>query len=134
MRDDTIDQVLTLLERLTGRSIIRPQALPAATFTFTSQRPMTRDEAILAITTMLSINGIGVTPMGDLFLRVVPLQQIRQQSPEFLTEPASNLPPSGRVVSRFYELDFLAAGAWSAASTNLTSWRWRKSRASSRPS
>lgn len=107
LRDESIDQVLALLERLTGRSIIRPQALPTPTFTFTSQRPMTRDEMILAIQSMLSINGVGVSPMGDMFLRVVPLAQIRQQSPEFLSEPASNLPASGRVVSRLLELDFL---------------------------
>ncbi len=107
LRDESIDQVLALLERLTGRAIIRPQALPTPTFTFTSQRPMTRDEMIMAIQSMLSINGIGVSPMGDSFLRVVPLQQIRQQAPEFLSEPASNLPPSGRVVSRLLELNFL---------------------------
>jgi general secretion pathway protein D len=106
-RDESTDQVLVMLERLTGRSIIRPQALPAATFTFTSQRPMTRDEAILAIQSMLSINGIGVTPMGDMFLRVVPLARVRSEAPEFLVEPASNLPASGRVVSRLLELNFL---------------------------
>lgn len=106
-REESTDQVLALLEQLTGRAVIRPQALPAATFTFNSQRPMTRDEAILAITSLLSINGIGVNPMGDLFLRVIPLNRVRSESPEFLTEPASNLPPSGRVVSRLLELEFL---------------------------
>lgn len=106
-RDESLDQVLEVLERLTGRSIIRPQALPAATFTFSRRRPMTRDEAILAIESLLSINGIGVTPMGDMFLRVVPLARVRSEAPEFLVEPASTLPPSGRVVSRLLELDFL---------------------------
>ncbi len=107
-RDETTDQVLALLERLTGRSIIRPQALPAATFTFNSQKPMTREEAILALESMLSINGIGVTPLGELFLKVVPLARLRSEAPEFLTQSTLNLPPSGRVVSRMLYLDFLS--------------------------
>src|SRR5690625_4348355 len=106
-RDETTDQVLDLLERLTGRSIIRPQALPAATFTFNSQQPMTREEAILALESMLSINGIGVAPLGELFLKVVPLAQVRTESPEFLMESTLGLVPSGRIVSRMLYLEFL---------------------------
>jgi general secretion pathway protein D len=106
-RDESTDQVLNLLERLTGRSIIRPQALPAATFTFNSQRPMTRDEAILALQSLLTINGIGVSPMGDLFLKVVPLARVRSEAPEFLNESTLNLSASGRIVSRMLQLEFL---------------------------
>lgn len=107
-RDETTDQVLDLLERLTGRSIIRPQALPSATFTFNSQQPMTRDEAIIALQSMLSINGIGVTPMGDLFLKVVPLTRLQSEAPEFIDGSTLDLPASGRVVSRMIPLDFLS--------------------------
>lgn len=107
-RDDSTDQILTLLERLTGRSVIRPQALPAATFTFNSQRAMTRDEAILALQSLLSINGIGVSPMGDLFLKVVPLSRVRSEAPEFLNSSTLDLPASGRIVSRMLQLDFLS--------------------------
>jgi general secretion pathway protein D len=107
-RDESTDQVLNLLERLTGRSIIRPQALPAATFTFNSQRPMTRDEAILALQSLLTINGIGVSPMGELFLKVVPLARVRSEAPEFLNESTLNLSASGRIVSRMLQLEFLS--------------------------
>lgn len=107
-RDETTDQVLDLLERLTGRAIIRPQALPAATFTFNSQKAMTREEAILALQSMLSINGIGVTPMGDLFLKVVPLTRLRAEAPEFVTGSTLSLPSSGRIVSRMIQLEFLS--------------------------
>jgi len=106
-RDETTDQVLDLLERLTGRSIIRPQALPAATFTFNSQQPLTREEAILALESMLSINGIGVAPLGELFLKVVPRGELRTEAPEFLMESTLDLVPSGRNVSRMIYLEFL---------------------------
>lgn len=106
-RDETTDQVLDLLERLTGRSIIRPQALPAATFTFNSQQPLTREEAILALESMLSINGIGVAPLGELFLKVVPRGELRTEAPEFLMGSTLDLIPSGRNVSRMIYLEFL---------------------------
>ena len=68
LRDETLAQVLYLLEQLTGRSVIRPQALPSPTFTFNSLAPLTRQEAILAIESLRSINGIGVAPLGEKFI------------------------------------------------------------------
>ncbi len=106
-RDLGLDQVLTFLERLTGRSIIRPQQLPAAAITFDSQRPFTVDEAILAIESLLSINGITVVPLGEYFLKVIPAAQTQQHAPELIMDPALSLSPSGRVVSRLFRLEFL---------------------------
>ncbi len=106
-RDDSLDQVLAFLERLTGRSIIRPQQLPSASITFNSQRALTRSEAILALESLLSINGITVVPLGEYFLKVVPGAQTQQHAPELMLESALNLSPSGRVASRLYQLEFL---------------------------
>ena len=49
-REESLDQILDLLQRLTGRSVIRPQALPAPTFTFDSVKPLTKEEAYEAFT------------------------------------------------------------------------------------
>ena len=106
-RDLALDQVLTFLERLTGRSVIRPQQLPSAAITFDSQRPLTVNEAILATETLLSINGITVVPLGEYFIKVIPAAQTQQHAPELIMDPALNLSPSGRVVSRLFQLEFL---------------------------
>ena len=106
-RDLALDQVLAFLERLTGRSVIRPQQLPSAAITFDSQRPLTVNEAILATETLLSINGITVVPLGEYFLKVIPAAQTQQHAPELIMDPALNLSPSGRVVSRLFQLEFL---------------------------
>ena len=71
LRGDSVDSILALLEKLTGRSVIRPQGLPATLFNFTSQKPLTVEERIVAIESLLALNGIAVIPQGELFLKVV---------------------------------------------------------------
>lgn len=107
LRDETLAQVLYLLEQLTGRSVIRPQALPSPTFTFNSLSPLTRQEAILAIESLLSINGIGVAPLGDKFVKVVPISNIRTEAPELVVRSLIGEPPSGKVVSKLFRLTYL---------------------------
>ncbi len=106
-RGEPLVSVLHSLETLTGRSVIRPQALPTPEFTFDSRGDMTLDEAILAIESLLSINGIGVTPLGDKFLKVVAINTIRTEAPELEVETLLDREPSGKVVSKLFRLQYL---------------------------
>lgn len=107
LADAPLETVLQLLEQWTGRTILRPQTLPTATYTLSIVRPMPKSEAIRALETILSMNQIGLSPMGDRFLKVVALAQTRTEAPEMLTGSALDLPPSGRVMSKVFQLDFL---------------------------
>ncbi len=106
-REESLAQILDLLQRLTGRSVIRPQALPAPTFTFDSVKPLTKEEAILVLESLLTVNGIGVTPMDDKFMKVVPIQQIRTEAPELVIGSLKDRPSSGQVVSKLFRLKYL---------------------------
>lgn len=106
-RGEPLVSVLHSLETLTGRSVIRPQALPTPEFTFDSRGDMTLEESILAIESLLSINGIGVTPLGDKFLKVVAINTIRTEAPELETETLKDRAPSGKVVSKLFRLQYL---------------------------
>src|ERR1019366_8201249 len=77
--DADIDSVLNLLEILTGRTILRPQALPAATYHLVIDKKIPKPEAILALETLLSLNGVGVAPLGEKFLKVVALPQVKNE-------------------------------------------------------
>ena len=81
LRDETVAQVLDLMQRWTGKSILRPQALPASAYTLTLPASITRDEALLAIETLLNLNGIAVIQQGDKFLKVVPNLIAKAESP-----------------------------------------------------
>lgn len=107
LRDESIDQVLALLERWTGKTILRPQALPTATITLTLKGSVTREEAIRALETVLSLNGVAITPLDDKFLKVTALAMAKSEAPELIDGSTLSLPPSGRIASKVFQLNFL---------------------------
>lgn len=104
LRDETIAQVLDLMQRWTGKSILRPQALPASVYTLSLPASITRDEALLAIETLLNLNGIAVIQQGDKFLKVVPNLIAKAESPQLMTASVLALPPSGRIATKIFSL------------------------------
>lgn len=104
LRDETIAQVLDLMQRWTGKSILRPQALPASVYTLSLPASITRDEALLALETLLNLNGIAVIQQGDKFLKVVPNLVAKSESPALITTSTLTLPPSGRIATKIYTL------------------------------
>ena len=104
LRDETVAQVLDLMQRWTGKAILRPQALPASVYTLSLPASITRDEALLAIETLLNLNGIAVIQQGDKFLKVVPNLVAKAESPTLLTGSTLTLPPSGRIATKIYTL------------------------------
>ena len=107
LADAPIDSVLQLLESWTGRAILRPQALPVATYSINITRPLPKSEAIRALETLLGLNGVGVVPLGDKFLKIVPLPQASREAPEMIAGSTLDLPPSGRIAAKLFQLKFL---------------------------
>jgi general secretion pathway protein D len=105
--DADIDTVLGLLEIYTGRSVLRPQQLPTATYHLVVNRKLTKADAVLALETILALNQVGVAPLGDKFLKVVALAQVKTEAPEMITGSTLDLPPSGKVATKLFDLDFL---------------------------
>lgn len=107
LREESIDQVLALLERFTGKTILRPQALPAATITVRLRDSVTREEAVRALETLLNLNGVALTPMGDHFIKVTAVNLAKSEAPELIDGSTLNLPASGRIASKVFQLNFL---------------------------
>ena len=107
MPGDSLDSVLALLERWTGKTLLRPQNLPAATITLILKDRITKAEAIQAVETLLNLNGIAITPLGNRFLKVTPLNAAKSEAPEFIEGSTLGLTPSGRTASKLYTLQFL---------------------------
>jgi general secretion pathway protein D len=102
-----IDSVLQLLESFTGRTVLRPQNLPTATYSINITRTIPKEEAVRALETLLGLNQIGVVPLGDKFLKVIPLAQSSREAPEMITGSTLDLPPSGRIAAKLFQLQFL---------------------------
>ena len=101
------NEVLEMLENFTGKPILRQQTLPTVKITFFSQGPLTRGEAIRAIESLLSLNGIGITTMGDKFLKAVPTAIINSQVARPWEGTTLNAVPSQMIYEKIFELDFL---------------------------
>ncbi len=108
--DITIDAALEMLERWSGRTVLHPAGLPATSLSFSLNEKVTRAEAREALETLLTLNGIAVTPLGTRFLKVMPLNVARTEAPDFIEGSTLGLPPSGRIASKLYTLKFLRVG------------------------
>ena len=115
LRDETLPQVLELLQRWTGKPILRPQALPTATYNLSLPAASTRDEALQALETLLSLNGVAVIPQGERFLKVVPNAAARAEAPALIEGSTLGLPPSGKVAAKVFHLRGIAADEASKA-------------------
>jgi general secretion pathway protein D len=107
--DADINTVLDVLETLTGRIIIRPQQLITATYNLKINKPISKADAIVAIETALALNGIGLSPQGEKFLKVVNIQAVRSEAPEMISGSAFDQPASGKTASKLFQLEFARA-------------------------
>jgi general secretion pathway protein D len=105
--DVDIDAILGALETYTGKTIIRPGQLPTANYSLKISRPIPKAELVTALETILELNQVSVTPMGDRFLKVTALSTAKSETPEMITGSSLDLPPSGRIVTKLFELTFL---------------------------
>jgi general secretion pathway protein D len=105
--DLDIDAVLSALETYTGRTVIRPGQLPTATYSLKINRPIPKAELVIALETLLQLNGVSVSPMGSRFLKVTALSLAKSEAPEMITGTSLDLPASGRIVTKLFELNFL---------------------------
>lgn len=108
INDEELDVILSMLEQLFKKTIIKAQGLPEKNkFNFRSKRKMSRDDAIMAFRSLLMLNGVAIVPIDDKFLKAVPSANVSTQIPEFLTCSARDLPPSQDFYTKFFELNHI---------------------------
>lgn len=110
LREVSLDQVLEMFERWSGRTMLRPQALPSVVVNLNLDKPVSKAEAMRAIETVLQLNGIGLSPLGETFIKATPLGAVKSEAPELIEGSALGLPPSGRTASKVFRLNFLQVG------------------------
>lgn len=115
-----IDGILAALETHTGRAVIRPGTLPVAPGGYSLKLShIPRSELVLALETLLALNQIGVIPLGERFIKVVPLSLVRAETPEFISGSTLDLPPSSKIATKLYQLTFLRVGEFFNQGLNL---------------
>lgn len=106
LRGNDVHEVLDLIEMLSGKPILRKQDLPRVQIVFDSQRPLPREEALLVLESLLSMNGIALTDLGN-YLKAVKTEVANTEAPRLLLEDITQLPPSQQVYARLFQLNYL---------------------------
>ena len=108
--NEPLENVLTLLERWTNKIIIIGNNLPKATFNLSIPMPLSQEEAISALKSLLTANGIAVTPINDKTLRVVPSNRAKSTSPEIVSrESLHQRPGSQEICCCLFRLENMTA-------------------------
>lgn len=107
LSDESPLQVLELLEQMTGKIILRRQDLSPAKINFNSRGPISQSDAILALKSLLTLNGIMLTEMGHRFMKAVPATEVNRHVPEMLVGSSLNLPPSQQIYAKLFKFNYL---------------------------
>lgn len=113
LSDMGVPQVLSLLEKVTGKIILRRQDIAAAKINFASNEKLTKGEYVLALESLLSLNGVMLTDMGGRFMKAVPATSVNSHVPEMLIGSTLELPASQQIYAKLFKFDYLQAEATS---------------------
>jgi len=107
--DESPFQVINLLQSLTQKPVLIQQGLPNVKINFSSDKPLSKKQAIDALEGLLTMNGIAIAPLGEDFLRAVPSTSASAQAPAILTDSAKDQVPTSQIFSKFYHLEYINA-------------------------
>jgi general secretion pathway protein D len=105
-----LDQLLDIYADLVGRTLLRSSTGPAAvskdaTIALKTQSPLTHSEAIVALETILGMNGITIVPIGDKFAKVVAEAQAGAEG-GLISTNTNNLPEAGKMVTQIVQVKY----------------------------
>lgn len=103
-----LNEVLKQYSEWTGLAIMKAPDVPEVKVTLKCPTPIRRRDALLAIEGILAMHGVGLVPMGELFVKVVPIATARQAGIATTSGPQSQgLKESDHLESRIIELKYM---------------------------
>ncbi|HEY3913089.1 MAG TPA: secretin N-terminal domain-containing protein [Verrucomicrobiae bacterium] len=104
-----IEQILDIYADLVGRTLLRastgPSAIqPTATVTLKTESPLTHSQAIIALETVLGMNGITIVNIGDKFAKVVTEAVAGKEGAEISSN--TFLPEAGKFVTQIVQVKY----------------------------
>lgn len=96
-----LDIVLMVYGNLVGKTVLKDPQVPAASITLQPKQgqELSDEDKILAIETVLEMNGIHLEPYGEKFVRALPRSNVRKDGIPLLMDPDTELGESSKVVS-----------------------------------
>ena len=106
--EQLLDEVYApLVGRTPFRANAGAEAVPKdALITLKTQSDLTKSEAIMALETVMGMNGITVVPIGDKFFKVVTEATAPTEGGSLITSTAANLPDTGKFITEIVQLKY----------------------------
>jgi general secretion pathway protein D len=114
-----LDQVFDTYSRLSGRTVLRPATLPGQ-ITIKTLTPLTPEEAIQALNTVLALNGITIIPQGEKFVKAVLPTSAPTEGTPFSKMDASQIPEGDQFITQIVKLKYAAPEEVAQAMAPLT--------------
>jgi general secretion pathway protein D len=109
LSDESLPQVLYILEKLTGKSILCDQSVANVKLSLQIRQPLSRQDAIRALENALGLNGVAIIDRGDEFLRAVSTRMAPTYATEWLAESVLPMPSSDKIYTKLFPLEHIAA-------------------------
>jgi len=96
-----LDIVLMVYGNLVGKTVLKDPAAPAATITLQPRQgqELSDEDKILAIETVLEMNGVHLEPYGEKFIRALPRGTVRKDGIPLFMDSEAELGETTKVVS-----------------------------------
>lgn len=104
----TVSIVLDDYAEKTARTLLKAPGVPNVNISLKSEGELTLDEYLQAIETVLSMNGIALLPVGEKFLKVVPVKQAREEAMPIGVGLVEQRAETDRLVSQMIPLTHIA--------------------------
>ncbi|MDR3274333.1 MAG: hypothetical protein LBS87_03330 [Puniceicoccales bacterium] len=105
--DESLPQVLCILEKLTGKSILCDQSVTNTKLSLQIQQNLSQQDAIRALENVLSMNGVAIIDRGDGVLRAVSTRAVSTHATEWLETSALSMPVSEKIYTKLFALEHL---------------------------
>ncbi len=103
-----VDKVLQVYAEYVSKTLLRSPAVNAQTMiTLIQQTPLTRTELLHALDAVLAMNNIAMIPIGEKFIKVVPLTEVQGSGQKIDEMNASILPEFGPFDTRVVQLKYV---------------------------
>jgi general secretion pathway protein D len=105
-----VPQLLEIYQTLVGRTLLYttsgPSAVPKdAIVNINTESPLTHSEAVIALETILGMNGITIVPIGDKFAKVVS-EAAAGTAGGLISTNTNNMPEAGKMITQIVQIKY----------------------------
>ncbi|MDR0679435.1 MAG: hypothetical protein LBF42_00090 [Puniceicoccales bacterium] len=104
--EESLPQVLCILEKLTEKSILCDQSLANVKLSLQIRQNLSQQDAIHALENVLSMNGVAIIDRGDGVLRAVSTRMAATHATEWLETSALSMAASEKFYTKLFTLEY----------------------------